>query len=463
MGSERTADWYTRFYRQGMYRTDQYNPVYLEAAKHCHGRVLDMGCGIAPFRPFVPKECQYDGFDFSEVAVEAGLRQGDLYTEPLEGYDTYVLLEVIEHIDDLRVLERIPPGKRVVLSVPSYDSPGHVRTYTEASARERFAELLDIQHVQALDWHWREKEFVPVAVSQGRHILVISAVRKQPETALIDLVGSVQLPTTNIYHELLSADGYALLGCARARVGLDPAECEAKVRELDCGLGEPLRIRNIPTSADNRYVYTMWACSELYEQTGDGAMLGELADRTTDIGAYAGGMYRYCADEVFYLVPNATSAAAAIFGKAGRWERAAEALVALQRHLKGHGILYADMDKQLQPTKWPRREDDFHLAMMAYQVRETVARLTAAGELPNNDVLTMEADLACQIVPMRSGSAAGWNAGPVLPWGYPMLYALLRNSGHALEPELRKSVLGINGLMHPNFRVRAMAAWAVTR
>jgi hypothetical protein len=41
------------------------------------------------------------------------------------------------------------------------------------------------------------------------------------DVEIFDAVRCVELPSTDVYYERTSADGYALLGCARARIGLN--------------------------------------------------------------------------------------------------------------------------------------------------------------------------------------------------------------------------------------------------
>lgn len=143
---ERDASHYDAIYSRP-YPAQRYANIYSQASEWCHGKVLDMGCGTGELRAHLASTVTYDGFDFSNIALKVGLRQGNLYTEPLEGYDTYVLLEVLEHVDDLKVLKRIPQGKTVILSVPSFLCDGHLRTYDEFTMHMRFADLLDIHEV----------------------------------------------------------------------------------------------------------------------------------------------------------------------------------------------------------------------------------------------------------------------------------------------------------------------------
>ena len=100
MQNEKKSEYYSEIYSRG-YDTSRYNDIYKRASFYCTGKVLDIGCGIQPFKEYVD---DYDGFDFADVP---GVRKGDLYEEDMSGFTTYVLLEVLEHVDDLKVLTQL--------------------------------------------------------------------------------------------------------------------------------------------------------------------------------------------------------------------------------------------------------------------------------------------------------------------------------------------------------------------
>ena len=119
-------------------------------------RVLDLGCGPGQFAEFLLRsvpDVAYTGVDFSSAAVELGRERAPAATfvqadlsqacgfEDLD-YDLVVALEVLEHIDeDQAVLGRLRRGARIIASVPSYDSFGHVRWFRDAEAvRDRYGE-----------------------------------------------------------------------------------------------------------------------------------------------------------------------------------------------------------------------------------------------------------------------------------------------------------------------------------
>ena len=59
-----------------------------------------------------------------------------------------MLIETLEHLDDLQVIENIPQGKNIIFSVPTFDDPAHVRVYpSENFIKNRFKGL-DIKSIE---------------------------------------------------------------------------------------------------------------------------------------------------------------------------------------------------------------------------------------------------------------------------------------------------------------------------
>lgn len=134
----------------------RYVPLYEAAAALIPpgASVVELGCGTGRFARFLNHP--YIGIDFTPALVEEArrynsggdFRAGDLRTDPIPDADVYVTLEVLEHLDDdLGLLRRLPVGRTVVLSVPSFDSASHVRYFQRpGSARARYGRVLDINH-----------------------------------------------------------------------------------------------------------------------------------------------------------------------------------------------------------------------------------------------------------------------------------------------------------------------------
>lgn len=171
MGVERSADWYDEQYKTWPYlRSDPertpWTPVWMAILGFIQPSdlVLDLGCGpghLAALR------CQRDphieqggwiGIDFSQEAIDAararGLRAGfrrgniidDVRSVEVGLADVVVLCEVLEHIeDDIGVLYELPRGKRVIFSVPNFDSSGHVRWFDSMfDVLNRYADVIAI-------------------------------------------------------------------------------------------------------------------------------------------------------------------------------------------------------------------------------------------------------------------------------------------------------------------------------
>ena len=115
--------------------------------------VLDLGCGPGHLAAMIGKRETYIGIDFSRVAIAmartrspwADWRIRDLRTiDRLPMTQIVVCTEVLEHIrGDLRLLKRIAPLRRVIISVPTYDSRTHVRFFpTKGQAIARYKGLI---------------------------------------------------------------------------------------------------------------------------------------------------------------------------------------------------------------------------------------------------------------------------------------------------------------------------------
>jgi len=97
-------------------------------------RVLDLGCGSGGIVRDLAPHCRCFGMDRSELGLRicrdrgfATLARGDLREIPFRSgsFDTVLLLDVIEHLDDdegclRRAAELLDVGGRIVVSVPAF-------------------------------------------------------------------------------------------------------------------------------------------------------------------------------------------------------------------------------------------------------------------------------------------------------------------------------------------------------
>ena len=112
-------------------------------------RVIDLGCGTGHFAEMLHDELPdigYSGWDFSEVAIKEArercphkgfafavgdLRELDFSDETKHHPTAFVCSEVLEHIeDDIELLKKIPEDSPILITVPDFDDPGHVRKFS---------------------------------------------------------------------------------------------------------------------------------------------------------------------------------------------------------------------------------------------------------------------------------------------------------------------------------------------
>jgi trans-aconitate methyltransferase len=142
-------------------------PVYQTArAMLTRDPIIDLGCGTGRFAELLHRSgfSKYRGFDFAPSVVEearsycsafefdtADIREWE-HGPDLPDVCCYVLLEVLEHLDDdCDALERIPPGCPVVFSVPNFWSESHVRRYLQPRhVFDRYGHLLGFDAWQAV-------------------------------------------------------------------------------------------------------------------------------------------------------------------------------------------------------------------------------------------------------------------------------------------------------------------------
>ena len=168
-----SAEYYDSIYSASeKYQTHGSDSVYKSAWEHIQTilnkrkatSILDLGCGPGQFAEYLAEtgyELEYVGIDFSSVAIEQARKrcpQYSFYEEvlPLKSYsqfgdsDILICTEVLEHIEnDLALLESYPRGKFLILTVPNFDSFGHIRYFLESNeVLERYAHFFEKPIIQ---------------------------------------------------------------------------------------------------------------------------------------------------------------------------------------------------------------------------------------------------------------------------------------------------------------------------
>jgi len=176
---EKQSDYYNKLFSDSSDMSRYYH-LYNAIGKLTQDeKVLDIGCGTAMLQNFIK---DYSGIDFSEEAIKIANNKnvilGDAYNaEIYKGdYQTYIFTEVLEHLDDEKILGFISSGKRIIFSVPSFDDAAHLRTYTEKIIRIRFEGILNIEKITRFNWGnngWQQNENLT-----DNYILLIEAVKK---------------------------------------------------------------------------------------------------------------------------------------------------------------------------------------------------------------------------------------------------------------------------------------------
>ena len=150
MGRLEPASWYDDYYRANP-EPGGMTEIHEEAAKAIlraqPPAVFDLGCGPGWFHEVLRRhgyEGIYTGWDFSaesirqarlrcplDVSSYFSVRDLTECTPDFYPQEMVVALEVLEHLeDDVATMKRFAaPGRRVLVSVPCYDSDSHVRFF----------------------------------------------------------------------------------------------------------------------------------------------------------------------------------------------------------------------------------------------------------------------------------------------------------------------------------------------
>ena len=120
---------------------NKYEEIYQFAADLAEGKVAEITIpgqelSIEHYLPWIGTE--YTRIEFDDI--KDGITS-------LEGWDTTILLNMLQHIDDEQMMRRIEKNTSVIFSLQTYDDMGFLRTYTQASAFTHFDDL-DIRVIE---------------------------------------------------------------------------------------------------------------------------------------------------------------------------------------------------------------------------------------------------------------------------------------------------------------------------
>lgn len=172
---EKDSCYYDAVYLQGgnnnmyndHYQQSVYYPIWEKALtliqEITNPNLIEIGCGVGQFANllFDHNLLHYNGIDYSKEAIKLAKANNNRFIDKFtvddayqsqifcEQYNTVILFEVLEHLDDdLFILNKIAEGSTVLFSVPNFDSESHVRFFeSEAEILTRYSNILSIDDI----------------------------------------------------------------------------------------------------------------------------------------------------------------------------------------------------------------------------------------------------------------------------------------------------------------------------
>lgn len=261
---------------------------------------------------------------------------------------------------------------------------------------------------------------------------------------IINIIENIKLPLSNEYYELDSADGYAYLGFARAKAGLEYKDFLKEINDRNYSL-------NAAWHGDKhtKYIYTIWTCIEFLREAGEENVIKELMNIVDSIGVYPDGSMRYCSHEIYYQVPNITSAAALLYAYNNEYEKCQKLVNILREREEDGNWKYIKLNEDFSIKAITVLEDAYHLGMIIYHLKKIEK---VSGIITSDLVLK-------SVKALKDKNYTGDGQGKI-GWGPPMIYLSFldleeKESKVFLEKTLKESI------QHSNFRTRAIAAFAL--
>ena len=153
---------YSKPYKDSIYY-DMWYKVMLLLKTYAVKHVISLGCGPGQFAAMLRDKCPigYIGVDFSTEAIKMA-RANNAGTRFIECdfmssfdrikyriTDSVVILETLEHVDDVALITMIPAGTKIFFTVPNFDADAHMRTYNSVNyILERLGGLIEFHHCE---------------------------------------------------------------------------------------------------------------------------------------------------------------------------------------------------------------------------------------------------------------------------------------------------------------------------
>lgn len=156
MGELKDCTYYDDIYliRHGYsvkYTQSEYYMLWLEVCKLLskvykkNDIILEIGCGSGQFANmlFDLSYYNYIGIDFSKIAIEKAkiinpnmlFKCVDVINDDIKNisYDIVICLETLEHLDDIKLLDKLKQNTYLLFTVPDFNDPAHVRYFSSVN------------------------------------------------------------------------------------------------------------------------------------------------------------------------------------------------------------------------------------------------------------------------------------------------------------------------------------------
>lgn len=165
MGQERPASWHDRQIRTTKRHKKNWDELPCadlieEVARlvPADARVVDVGCGCGHMAAILKERgvtTDYLGFDFASVAIDAAQKRApwawfvniDVRKVTFPRADIFLFVDVLDNIwDDVEVVNSVPNGSQIVITVPTTDAPARVAHFPSLDdATRRYRDVMNIE------------------------------------------------------------------------------------------------------------------------------------------------------------------------------------------------------------------------------------------------------------------------------------------------------------------------------